>query len=290
MNRLGLISDIHGNAVALDAVLADLASEGIDEIVCLGDIAAGGPQPREAIARLRELDCRGVRGNADGWLLEGLPPGRSNATRRLGELVAWAQTQLAADDLNYLASLPATLSLAAAGLSVSCFHGSPRSDVDSLLATTPEQELDDLLGEAPPMTIFACGHTHLQLLRSYRKSVLLNPGSVGLPLGSLTPLSECPLPAWAEYALVEVHDGDVEVAFRRLAVDVAELAAQSTAMPHRTWAADLELRIERWNRRSADEGVAERFWMCSGPASAAFTRRRCRVLLRRARRACVRRS
>lgn len=253
MSRIGLISDIHGNAVALDAVLADLGRQEIDELVCLGDIAAGGPQPREAIARLRDIDCQVVRGNADGWLLEGLPTGRSDATRRLGELVAWAQTQLAADDLNYLASLPATLNFAAAGLSVSCFHGSPRSDVDSLLATTPEQDLDDLLGEAPPMTIFACGHTHLQLLRSYRKNVLLNPGSVGLPLGSLTPLSGCaPLPAWAEYALVEVHAGDVEVAFRRLGVDVAALAAQSTVMPHRIWAVDLELRIERWNRRSAD--------------------------------------
>jgi len=73
MKRVALISDIHGNAVALEAVLDDLAGRHVDELVCLGDVAAGGPQPREALARLRELGCRVVLGNADGWLLEGLP-------------------------------------------------------------------------------------------------------------------------------------------------------------------------------------------------------------------------
>jgi predicted phosphodiesterase len=78
MSLLALISDIHGNAVALDAVLADLTRRGADEVICLGDVAAGGPQPREVIARLRELDCQAIRGNADGWLLDGLPAGRSD--------------------------------------------------------------------------------------------------------------------------------------------------------------------------------------------------------------------
>jgi predicted phosphodiesterase len=72
--RLALISDIHGNGVGLDAVLADATVHDADEIVCLGDVGAGGPQPREVIRRLREVGCRAVRGNADGWLLAGLPP------------------------------------------------------------------------------------------------------------------------------------------------------------------------------------------------------------------------
>jgi hypothetical protein len=59
-----------------------------------------------------------------------------------------------------------------------------------------------------------------------------------------------PLPSWAEYALVEVDRGDVEVAFRRVAVDIAPLAAATAAMPHSTWAVDLELRLERWNARA----------------------------------------
>jgi putative phosphoesterase len=250
MSRLALISDIHGNGVALDAVVADLARRGVDKIVCLGDIAAGGPQPREVIARLRALQCQCLGGNTEGWLVEGLPPGRSEETRRLDEVVEWARVQLAPEDLDYLATLPATLSCAVGGLTLLCFHGSPRADLDALLATTPEAELDERFAEAPAAAVLAGGHTHLQLLRPYRQSLLVNPGSVGLPLNSLTE-TRPPLPAWAEYAIVEVGDAGVEIAFRRLPIDSEQLAAATEAMPHLTWAADLERRIRRWNARAS---------------------------------------
>ena len=64
MARVAIISDIHGNGVALDAVLADIARDDVDNVICLGDLAAGGPQPDAVISRLRELDCQVVRGNA----------------------------------------------------------------------------------------------------------------------------------------------------------------------------------------------------------------------------------
>jgi putative phosphoesterase len=252
VSRLALISDIHGNCVALDTVLAERARHQVDDIICLGDIAAGGPQPTEVVGRLRELDCRVIRGNADGWLLDGLPRGRSEETHRLGEVVAWARKQLAAADLDYVAALPPTTTITlAGGLSLFCFHGSPRAATDPLLATTPAQELDELFADAPEAQVFAGGHTHLQLLRPYRQSLLVNPGSVGLPLGSLMSSSGAPpLPSWAEYALVEVDDSDVEVAFRRVSVDIAPLAAAIAAMPHSTWAVDLERRLKRWNARA----------------------------------------
>jgi putative phosphoesterase len=248
MSRLALISDIHGNGVALDIVLADLARCDVEQIVCLGDLAAGGPQPREVMARLRELGCQAVRGNADGWLLDGLPAGRSEETRRLAEVVGWACVTLAPDDLDYLAALPATLTATVGDVSLLCFHGSLRSDVESLLATTPEHELDEVFGAAEA-SVLAGGHTHLQLLRQYRDRILVNPGSVGLPLGSLTPSPITPpLPAWAEYALVQ-DDGGIEISFRRVPVDIDALAATTAAMPCPTWAADLERRIRRWNAR-----------------------------------------
>jgi putative phosphoesterase len=251
MSELALISDIHGNAVALDAVLADLAQREVEQIVCLGDVAAGGPQPHEVIATVRELGCPVVRGNADRWLLEGLPFGRSAETRRLDHVVAWARARLAPDDIDYLAALPQTLRIGAAGRSsLFCFHASPRSDVESLLATTPEHELDEALGAAEA-SVVAGGHTHLQLLRRHRDRLLVNPGSVGLPLGSLTasPIAQ-PLPAWAEYALVQGEDGGIEISFRRLPVDVDALAMATAAMPSPSWAADLEQRIRRWSARA----------------------------------------
>ena len=68
--RIGLIADIHGNLFALDAVLAALARIGMDELICLGDVAALGPQPREVIERLRALRCPVVMGNTDAWHLD----------------------------------------------------------------------------------------------------------------------------------------------------------------------------------------------------------------------------
>jgi putative phosphoesterase len=247
--RLALISDIHGNGVALEAVLADLERDEVDDVICLGDIAAGGPQPHQVIGRLRELGHRAVRGNGESWLLDGLPPGASAETQRLGAIARWAREQLAPEDLDYLNALPATLTASVGGLTVLCFHGSPRSDVESLLATTSDDALEEALAGAPATRVLAGGHTHLQLLRPCGERLLVNPGSVGLPLGSLGE-ADPPLPAWAEYALVEVDDDDVELAFRRLSVDVEAVAAATAAMPQASWAADLERRIRRWNERS----------------------------------------
>ena len=74
--RIGLIADIHGNGIALDVVLAELARERVDEIICLGDVAALGSQPREVLARLRAIGCPVVMGNTDAWLAA-WPPARA---------------------------------------------------------------------------------------------------------------------------------------------------------------------------------------------------------------------
>jgi putative phosphoesterase len=247
--RLALISDVHGNGVALDAVLADVAVQEVDEIVCLGDVAAGGPQPRQALCRLREIGCRAVRGNADRWLLDGLPAGRSEATRRLHETVSWTRSQLGHHDLAYVAALPTSVRCSIGGLELVSVHGSPRSDLEPLLATTSAAALDEAFADMGAH-VCAAGHTHLQLLRRHGDCLLVNPGSVGLPLGATTG-STPPVPNVAEYALVTVSDGNVEVAFRRLATDVDRLRAVSAAMPHATWASDLEHRIRRWNAKAS---------------------------------------
>ncbi len=67
--RIGLISDIHGNLLALEVVLQELAQEQVDQIICLGDVGALGPQPRQVIERLRYLHCPVILGNTDAWLL-----------------------------------------------------------------------------------------------------------------------------------------------------------------------------------------------------------------------------
>jgi putative phosphoesterase len=251
VKRVVLLADVHGNAVALEAVLADIG-HGVDDVVCLGDVAGGGPQPREALERLRTLGCAAVRGNADEWLLGALPTEDDEEGRRLRAIAEWARRQLSDADLAYLASFAPTVELdLGQSRSLLCFHGSPRANSDRMLATTPEEELAGLLAGAAA-EILAGGHTHLQLARPLGAGLLVNPGSVGLPLctGAAALATPPPrLPRFAEYALIEAGAA-LSVELRRVPVDVAALerAGDISGMPHRDlWAAELERRIARRN-------------------------------------------
>ena len=80
--RLALISDIHGNNVALEAVLTAISTRAIAQVICLGDVASTGPQPYEVIKRLREMSCPVVMGNMDAWLLQPEPKEQPDLRRQ----------------------------------------------------------------------------------------------------------------------------------------------------------------------------------------------------------------
>src|SRR5262249_6355903 len=98
MTRIAVISDIHGNAVALDVALADIERAGVDQIVCLGDAVQGGAQPAQTVARLRELGCPVVMGNADAWLLSGVDTGGETTTTEQEAVRQWSLAQLSDAD------------------------------------------------------------------------------------------------------------------------------------------------------------------------------------------------
>ncbi len=237
--RVGLLADIHGNLLALDAVLADLGSAGADRLVCLGDVAALGPQPAEVVARLRELGCPSALGNVDAWLLDASTPDADATASTMADLTRWAAARLDGEDWAYLRACPPTLELRLdAGTSLLCFHGSPRSYDEVIAATTPEPELAVML-DGREAAILAGGHTHVQLLRRYGDAHLLNPGSVGLPgTGPGTP--DLPVNRgvrWAEYAVLEVTGGRLSIDLRRVPLDVERLlaAGRASGMPHADW-------------------------------------------------------
>ncbi|GAB4213103.1 MAG: metallophosphoesterase family protein [Roseiflexaceae bacterium] len=241
--RAALISDIHGNFVALEAVLADIEQARPDLIVCLGDVIESGPQPREVLARLQAIGAQTILGNTDERVLHPQPydPPTERA-RRSAEIEAWNVALLTPADRAFLASFQATITLELApGTHLLCFHGSPRSNTEVILATTPESELDLMLAGCDAL-VLAGGHTHTQLLRRYRQQVIVNPGSVGLPF-ELRPGGDF-RPPWAEYALVEAAPGGLRIDLRRVRLDVAAVvqAAHTSGMPHAaSWA-------EAWER------------------------------------------
>ena len=242
MTRLALISDIHGNLVALEAVLADIAARGIARIVCLGDIAATGPQPHEVARRIRELGCPVVMGNTDAWLLEPAPRENPDDTGRvIDEIDLWCAEQLSADDRALLASFAPTVTVSLdGGKRLLCYHGSPRSYFDRISPDTPNEQIAEWLA-GTDADLYAGGHTHVQMLRRYQKSLLINPGSVGMPVNPTWPGPDMRNPAWAEYAVVECDGERLSVALQRVPFDTAALVgvARSCGMPHAdVWSAD----------------------------------------------------
>lgn len=228
--RVALISDIHGNEAALCAVLDDIARRGVDQIVCLGDVATLGPRPGAVIQILRDLSCQCILGNHDEFLLD---PGLIHTYTEapvVVQAVDWCREQLAKEELDFFRSFHATLKIpldSEARLFV--FHGSPRSHMEDLLATTPEAKLDQALS-GHTATVMAGGHTHIQMLRQHRGTLLLNPGSVGLPFKEYVAGRAPVLMPHAEYAIVYAKNGAVGVELHRVALDKNQQRAALAAI------------------------------------------------------------
>jgi predicted phosphodiesterase len=245
--KVALISDIHGNEVALDAVLGAIGRERPDQIVCLGDVAQG-PRPREVLARLRELRCPVVRGNGDIWHLEPASlaaepllnePGMEDLLGPHVETNAWIREQLSESDLDYLRTFRPSVELPlGGGATLLCYHGSPRHYLDFLLASTPDEQVEDMLA-GRRATVMAGGHTHMQMVRRFREITLVNPGSVGMPVSEASspiPELEGPAlrPARAEYALISREERALSVELRQVPVeaDAVRRMVRDSGMPH----------------------------------------------------------
>lgn len=202
---LGLLYDVHGNLPALEAVLTDAESVGVERWLLGGDYALFGAWPRETVARLRALDATWIRGNGERWTAspgEAPEPVRPTA-ERCRELLGPELTE-------ELAALPETWT---EGETLFC-HASPVSDVRSFLPDRADDE-PELLAAAPAgIGRLVFGHTHLAFGRAAAGGLeLVNPGSVGMPFDG---------DHRASYAVV-ARDGSVT--HRRVGYDHAASAA-----------------------------------------------------------------
>ena len=216
-----ILYDVHGNLVALEAVLAEVGRAGATEYVLGGDYSTFGPWPRETVERLEALPAIvRVRGNVDRWLRKKPEVDRPLVTAA----IAAAQEALGAELVRRLYGLPERDELD--GMLV-C-HGSPLSDVDSFAREPEDGEERLLAGEAGRTILF--GHSHVQFRRpGPDETQLVNPGSVGMPLDG------DPRAAWALYEAGEID-------LRRTEYDVERAAAQMRT--HGEWAEPIAHRLE----------------------------------------------
>lgn len=169
--RVAVLSDVHGNAVALEAVLAELEHERPDLIIFGGDLT-WGPQPEETFDLTRSLGARFVRGNADRAILEK----RSETDRE-----KWMQAQHSPEMHEFLAGSEDHVVVEVDELGPVRFsHGSPRSDEECVTPETPEERVREFSAGVEERVIVTA-HVHIQFDREVAGIRSVNAGSVGLP-------------------------------------------------------------------------------------------------------------
>ncbi|MFD3808996.1 metallophosphoesterase family protein [Streptomyces sp. NPDC058619] len=183
LNRVAVLSDIHGVLPALEAVLGEPDVSTADHIVLTGDITAG-PQPAQVLDLLTSLGDRviWISGNADRELLEY----RRGQRDTIPDTIApWAAEQLREDHLDLLGSLPRSLSLSVDGLGKVLFcHATPRDDEEVVLVDSRLDRWKEVFdGLDTDIRTVVCGHTHMPFVRLAHGRLVINPGSIGMPYG-----------------------------------------------------------------------------------------------------------
>jgi predicted phosphodiesterase len=218
--RIALISDQHANDIAFEAVADDIERIGVDQIICLGDVAQGGAQPVETLARLRRLGAETVLGNADDFLLEVPTDSPEEITESQLAVREWTLGRLAPEDLELIRGFRPTIEVTVDGRTLLCFHASPRSYEDVLLPEAEGVALEPWLADAD---LLAGGHTHRQWTRQIGRALFVNPGSVGLAFDQHESEEDVRIRPVAEYAIAFVGDTGVSVEFRRIPYSLQEL-------------------------------------------------------------------
>lgn len=243
--RTALVSDLHGNAVALETVAAEIERRGVDQVVCLGDALQGGPQPARTLELLQALGWPVVLGNADAFLADPRTAESSSepVTERQLAARAWSVERLGDLGIGWIESLPPTIELDLGdGRTLLACHGSPGSYDDLIFPHTPEPEFRALL-DGVEADVVAGGHTHLQFVRRRASTLFVNPGSAGLSYDHEQPEDGFRLDPWAAFAVLETGAGSLAVELRRIPLDPQAVAAAYRDDGH----PDAHVWIERWS-------------------------------------------
>lgn len=234
--RIALISDIHGNPIALDAVLGDLEGRGVDQTWFLGDFAAIGPEPALTLERVAQVpNARCIRGNTDRYTCTGDgPPPTADDVRKdpsqvelygnIAASFAWTRGAIIATGwFDWLARLPLEIRETIEGTRILAVHASPGTDDG--VGIHPGQSNAEVarLLEGCDADIVIVGHTHEAMVRRLDTVTLVNLGSVSNPRSG---------DRRASYAILDVTAAEVSVEHHRVGYDHQAFAARLAASHH----------------------------------------------------------
>jgi len=232
--RFAAIADVHGNFLALEAVIADIRAQGIDRIVNLGDMASGPLDGRRTMDMLMALDAVHVLGNHDRYLIDRAP-------EQMGSWDRPVHAQLDARHLDWLRDIPPTRIFEGA---VYLCHATPSDDETYWLETVQPDgtvgmsAISDIERAAAGISqsVILCGHTHIaRAVRLGDGRMIVNPGSVGSPgyrdIAPFRHVMEAGTPD-ARYAILELRSGQWQVTFCHVPYEHDAMAALARKNGH----------------------------------------------------------
>lgn len=210
--KFAFISDIHGNAQALEAVLLDIQKKNVDKIYVLGDLAYRGPEPKRSIEMIQELNTEVIKGNADEWIVRGVKQGEvpDQALDLMNEERNWTVSRLEEADIDYLKNLPTEFTFQQDGVSFFGFHAVPDNLFDAVPPYEEDSEIERKIVTKMNADIYLYGHIHKSYIRHINGKTIINLGSIGLPFDGITK---------ASYAIVEIQDNSISASIERVNYD-----------------------------------------------------------------------
>lgn len=214
--RLAIIADIHSNYPALEAVLNDIQTQNVDEIIVAGDAVNAAPFPRQVMDAIYAHGWPMVRGNHEQYMLDCHDPDCEDYPPEAWQAFYWTLARLTERDLAFFRDLPEAIERD----DLVIMHGAPGYLNWGILPSTPDDTLADLYGALPQRAIVTA-HTHIPFVIHWRDKTIINPGAVGMSFDSN--------PA-ASYAILTRVAGRFIVQHRRVPYDLAALqrAAEET--------------------------------------------------------------
>jgi putative phosphoesterase len=182
--RIAVFTDVHGNILAMEAIMKGIKDQGVDKVAFLGDIMMTGPRPQEVFDALSAMNPDiWIRGNTDDWfseINEDFVPKNEKEIRIKGN-VLWAKPRIKAGVMDVLSQKPISTDCTFENVDITFCHGSPGDYYQGIKYDMDKDELEEIYA-GTKSRIIVCGHTHIRLNMRYRDLTVQNFGPVSIPL------------------------------------------------------------------------------------------------------------
>jgi len=216
--RIAVLSDIHANVLALEAVFSDIKKQNIDSTVFLGDLVMTGPRPNEAFNLLKDINpFIWLQGNTDNWLEEinndFIPKNDNEAFCKI--LRDYSFSYLNNSNIEEIIRKPIMQEFVYGNTLIMFCHGSPISFSQAILMNTDKEKMDAIISSTRA-SVICCGHTHIKTNIRYKNTSIINFGSISIPGNDYSKM--------ARYGIIEIDDNDrISFDFKEVQFDIEML-------------------------------------------------------------------